>query len=585
MTMSPASQPPASQPPASHSPASRSRTRRVRGVAALATGLALALAACGGGGDDRSTADDDDRTESTRDESPDTTAERQRPTTTDAPATTVPATTPRPTTTVAGAGLDAVKRATVQIQAQGTFVDPEEGQFESAGSGSGFIIDPSGLAVTNNHVVVGAGLLQVFVPGEDTPRNARVLGVSECSDLAVIDIEGDGFPTLDWATTEAEAGLEIYAAGYPLGDPEFTLTRGIVSKAKAAGDTNWASVDHVIEHDANTQPGNSGGPVVNADGEVVGIHYAGGSLTNTSQFFAIGGDIAQPVVDTLATGENVDSIGVNGVAVYDEDSGLSGVWVSGVESGSPADLTGIAPGDIIQKIEGVTLGADGSMGAYCDVLRTHAPSDPLSVEVLRFSTSELLAGQLNGRPLATTVSFADEYTDDVADADADGAAAPPAEYTSYTVVTDASGAMTMEVPSTWIDVDGTPVDLGAGAPSITASPDIAAFTSGWDVPGVIAVAAAELATATPDELLDVAADVGAATDNCTSSGREPFGNDRFNGSVEIWQSCGGSATELVAVGAQATSGNYGLVIVVQVTGEADLKALDQIINTFDISIA
>ncbi len=91
--------------------------------------------------------------------------------------------------------LDGVQSATIQIEAQGTFIDPEVGQVSNAaGRGSGFIIDPSGIAVTNNHVVTGAALLKVYVAGESQARNATILGVSECSDLAVIDIEGDGYP-------------------------------------------------------------------------------------------------------------------------------------------------------------------------------------------------------------------------------------------------------------------------------------------------------------------------------------------------------------------------------------------------------
>src|SRR5215213_1423175 len=81
-----------------------------------------------------------------------------------------------------------IESATVQVTAEGSFKDPETGQQVSGGwGGSGFIIDPSGIAVTNNHVVTGAALLQVYVAGEEDPLNAKVLGVSECADLAVID--------------------------------------------------------------------------------------------------------------------------------------------------------------------------------------------------------------------------------------------------------------------------------------------------------------------------------------------------------------------------------------------------------------
>ena len=86
-----------------------------------------------------------------------------------------------------------VQKAVIRIVSQGSFVDPEFGSYEGIGSGSGFIIDPSGIAITNNHVVTGAALIKVYFSDDDKPRNAKILGVSECSDLAVIDIDGDGF--------------------------------------------------------------------------------------------------------------------------------------------------------------------------------------------------------------------------------------------------------------------------------------------------------------------------------------------------------------------------------------------------------
>ena len=128
--------------------------------------------------------------------------------------------------------LQDVKEAVVQIEAQGTFVNPDfTVAYNAAGLGSGFIIDPSGIAVTNNHVVTGAGLLKVWVGGDQSKTyNAKVLGVSECSDLAVIDLDGEGFSYLDWYESPIGVGLEVYAAGFPLGEPQFTLTKGIVSK-------------------------------------------------------------------------------------------------------------------------------------------------------------------------------------------------------------------------------------------------------------------------------------------------------------------------------------------------------------------
>ncbi len=296
-----------------------------------------------------------------------------------------------PTTTPSGqvSTLDDAASAVVRIEARGTFVDPAVGAFETAGSGSGFIIDPSGIAVTNNHVVTGAGLLQVYV-GEDqtSPLNARVLAVSECSDLAVIDIEGEGFPYLSWYDGEIKPGVEVFSAGFPLGTDEYTLTGGIVSKNDTVLESAWASVDNVIEHDARIRPGNSGGPLLTTDGRVIGINYAGEETYDFN--FAISVVAAQGLVEQLRAESDVDALGLNGSAIYDDASGLTGVWVASVESGSPADLAGILPGDVVLTLEGVSLSTDGTMAEYCDVIRSHKAGDVLTVEVLRYESNELL---------------------------------------------------------------------------------------------------------------------------------------------------------------------------------------------------
>ncbi len=196
----------------------------------------------------------------------------------------------------------------------------------SSGAGSGFILSPDGLAVTNNHVVAGAATLEVFVGGDtSTSYNATILGVSECNYLALIHIlaQSEPLPYLEWFDGEVTAGLDVYTAGFPLGDPEFTLTRGIVAKARAAGDiTGTSSIDHTLEHDADIQPGNSGGPLVSTEGTVIGVNYAGGAVaTTTAQFFAIAHDLASPVVDEMEGGD-VESIGINGWAVFDEALGV-----------------------------------------------------------------------------------------------------------------------------------------------------------------------------------------------------------------------------------------------------------------------
>ncbi len=297
-----------------------------------------------------------------------------------------------------------IQKAVIRIVSQGSFVDPQYGSYEGIGSGSGFIIDPSGIAITNNHVVTGAALIKVyFADNPDKAYNAKILGVSECSDLAVIDIDGDGFPYLKWAEETPKAGMDVWSAGYPLGDPQFSIHRGVVSKDKADGESDWASVDSVIEHDATINPGNSGGPLVDDNGQVVGVNYAGGGGVN--MFFAIAKKEADPVIKELRDGNNVTSIGINGTAVASDDGSVSGIWISSVASGSAADKAGLKGGDILMDMEGVMLGRNRTMADYCDILRTHKPTDTLSIKILRFDTGEMLEGQLNGRELEVTGTF------------------------------------------------------------------------------------------------------------------------------------------------------------------------------------
>lgn len=316
-----------------------------------------------------------------------------------------------PKPSLAVSSLEEVKKAVIRIEVKGNFADSTKDDTDDSEKkalkrssekqldwGSGFIIDATGIAITNNHVVTGAALLRVWINGEDKPRHARVLGVSECSDLAVIDLEGEGYSYLEWYDGKITVGLEVYAAGFP--DPEFTLTRGIISKERTDGDTQWASVDTVVEHDATLNEGNSGGPLVSKSGKIIGVNYA--MKSDTRQSLAITRDEVTKILKELMTGKDVDSIGINGQAV--QKGKVNGIWVSSVKSGSAADKARIKGGDIVTMMEGLTLAQDGTMADYCDILRSHKQTDTLGIQVLRSSTKEMFEGQINGRQLerATT---------------------------------------------------------------------------------------------------------------------------------------------------------------------------------------
>lgn len=307
---------------------------------------------------------------------------------------------------IAGGGVSNVKdveSAVIRIVGHGTYLTMEDGVTVNGSlSGSGFIIDATGIAITNNHVVTGASYLDVYIQGDDTPHSARVLGVSECSDLAVIQIEGGKFKHLDWHEGDADVGLDVYTAGFPLGNPEYTLTRGIVSKSKASGDTPWASAEHVIEHDATINPGNSGGPLVDDRGRVVGVNFA--SISSTNQYFAIAADEVLRIYDRLKNGENVDSIGISGVALTSKLEDTFGVYVQAVNAGSPADQVGVEAGDIIISLADLMVATNPNLGDYCKVLRSHKPTDVMNITVLRFVNdgAVLMEGQLNGKELEVT---------------------------------------------------------------------------------------------------------------------------------------------------------------------------------------
>lgn len=498
------------------------------------------------------------------------TAEPAQPT--EAPPPPTPTEEPAPAGPVAQSSFQDAIDATIQIEAQGSFEDPEFGtQLNVAGRGSGFIIDPSGIAVTNNHVVTGAAFLQVYVQGHDRPLNAKVLGVSECSDLAVIDIEGAGYPFLEWGTTNPKIGTEVYALGYPLGDPQPTLTRGVISKERTSGETNWASINNVLEHDATINPGNSGGPLVTSDGKVVGVNYRGRS--QTSQYYAISAKDAIPIVEQLRAGTDLDSIGINGEAVITDD-GMPGIWVSSVKSGSPADKVGIKAGDIITRLEGLLLALDGTMADYCDILRSRNATDAMNVEVLRFATQEYLEGQLNGPKLETSFSFAQTVA--IPDSPSSG---DITTYQDYVGITDDYEAIYVEVPVEWWDVDGSNwVDddgtiLGS---SLYASTSIDSFNSDFSTPGMQILASDQFGDTQMYELLDLVD----FTNSCDYGGRFDYEDPVYTGQYDLYSDCAGQGSVIIVLAVEPAEKDYTVLLLVQAVTEADLDALDHILNTF-----
>ncbi|MEX6508136.1 DegQ family serine endoprotease [Jiella sp. M17.18] len=262
--------------------------------------------------------------------------------------------------------------------------------------GSGFIIDANGTIVTNNHVVQGGKDIKVILD-DGTQLPAKVLGTDPKSDLAVLKVDaGHDLPTISWGDSDQlKLGDKILAIGNPFGIGT-TVTSGIVS---ARGrDLNGGPYDNFIQVDAAINKGNSGGPLVAMNGQVVGIDTAiyspnGG---NVGVGFAIPSDEAKAIVQKLITHGSIQHgfIGVEIQPVTQDVKdalGLktkSGALVAKVTSDSPASRAGIKTGDIITEIGGKPV--DDARALARDVADL-TPDTQTSVTVLRHGDQKQLS--------------------------------------------------------------------------------------------------------------------------------------------------------------------------------------------------
>src|SRR3954468_12793383 len=232
------------------------------------------------------------------------------------------------------------------------------GGHEFDGQGSGVIVDKSGYIVTNFHVVDGAQTVQVRLSDRRT-ADATVVGSDALTDIAVLKIDLDNLIAAEWGDSDKlEVGDLVWALGSPYG-LDSSLTFGIIS-AKSRRSGNYVSrspYQEYLQTDAAVNPGNSGGPLVNIEGQIVGINAAifGPSYQGIS--FSIPSTLAHEKYDELRTKGHIDRawLGISPLDVPDEvrkKYGLSlgeGVFVAKVEEGTPAGRSGIQTGDVILK--------------------------------------------------------------------------------------------------------------------------------------------------------------------------------------------------------------------------------------------
>ncbi|HVB98926.1 MAG TPA: Do family serine endopeptidase, partial [Candidatus Dormibacteraeota bacterium] len=260
--------------------------------------------------------------------------------------------------------------------------------------GSGFIVRPDGIIVTNNHVVRGATDIRVTL-SDKREFKAKVLGTDARTDLAVLKIDATGLTPLRFGnSSQLRVGDIVFAIGDPFGVGE-TVTMGIIS---AKGRSNVGiegprSIQNFIQTDAAINPGNSGGPLINTRGEVIGIDTAivtggNGSEGNLGIGFAIPSDLARSVMTQLIEHGKVTR-GQLGVNISDVDAVMAkqfglpkaeGVIVDSVEPGSPAAKAGIQRGDILLEFNGAPV---SSMNDLVLQVTQVQPGTKVTVQVFR----------------------------------------------------------------------------------------------------------------------------------------------------------------------------------------------------------
>lgn len=223
------------------------------------------------------------------------------------------------------------------------------------GIGSGVIMDPAGYIVTNDHVINQASQVTVtLADGRNLP--ASVVGADPASDLAVLKIDASKLVAANWGDSDKlQVGDQVVAIGSPFGLSQ-TVTSGIVSAKERRGMDETHRLRDFLQTDAAVNPGNSGGPLVNMKGEVIGINTAIVGPTYQGISFAIPSRVAQDIYTRLRTSGKITDRGYLGVSLADVNEAIAqrlgldqqrGAFVVSVMPGSPAEKAGIQRGDVI----------------------------------------------------------------------------------------------------------------------------------------------------------------------------------------------------------------------------------------------
>ena len=254
--------------------------------------------------------------------------------------------------------------------------------------GTGVVLTSNGEILTNAHVVEGATSVVVRFAGETEPRVAKILATDIGNDLALIKVEATGLVAATFAKPgSVKIGDAVIAIGYALAlDGGPTVTSGIVSAMKRTIETESGALNSLIQTDAAISSGNSGGPLVNLNGEVVGINTAvarGDSESAATNIgFSISVDEVLIVIEQLrAQANGVERReGFLGVGLTGREDGGQGAIITDVRAGSPADGAGIVVNDIVLSVDGEPI--DGQAGLVA-AIRDAVPGQKVKIEISR----------------------------------------------------------------------------------------------------------------------------------------------------------------------------------------------------------
>ena len=293
-------------------------------------------------------------------------------------------------------------------------IDPNAvSNLPDTGVGSGVIFDANGWILTNRHVVSGSDKITVMLK-DGRSFTGTIYGIDTLTDLAIVRIDAKGLPAAPMGDSSAlQVGELAIAIGSPLGTFSNSVTSGIVSALGRSITIGSTTLNNLIQTDASINPGNSGGPLVDGDGNVIGIDTATAQGAQGIGF-AIPIDIAKPLLQQALAGEKLarpwigiryqaitpalvaqDALKVDRGALIGAGQDQTGATLPGISPDSPAAKAGLKEGDVVTSIEGMTIDTTHSLES---IITRFAPGRTVTVEVYRDGTTVKLQVTLGTRP-------------------------------------------------------------------------------------------------------------------------------------------------------------------------------------------